>query len=1293
MSKGLKYTLWITGSFFLLIVLLLVFTQTAYFKQKVKEQLIKQSGQFLNAELQIDKLRGNFFSGIEFENVRLFNGDKEVLSFESLHLNYSLWPLLEKEIRINSVLLQSPKLNIWQEKDSTWNLTSILKQQDLPENTKQAEFNFRIEIPGIELKNGTLSIAAFSEIIPKETNDLNILAGFSYSNKKLAVDLKKLNFKAHQPDLILNELSGKYLMTENEMRLDDLKIRTAGSNIDAKGEYQSPGNFLSDLSASPIDSSEMMVFVPALHLKCSPSFNTSFKTTNDLLAASFELRHRDEIINAEIQLSPVTALIKRDGNIPFSLDLLFTNFELENWIELSDIEAKLEGTVNINGDNLLHPDQNTHVVANLTHSSFNRVDFDTFDLRGSWQENSITANLDLSSGFGQVKGWTKLQNLQGTQDYEINLYTTDLNLEAFVPEMEHTILNASVQAKGAGLDIKRIRSAASIEILNSSVYNFRVDSLVGKLNWHRNQINIDSLFLLVPGASATGEGVVYIDSMRMYSTIKAKIDSLNVIDSFVSLPIRFDSLLTNISINGPFDRLQLKGTAEAYNTVAYDASLEQAQFAFNVDLNTDSLLISTTTEAQKINYAGFHWDSLRVNMDYLPGQVKLAALLDLPDTLTLETEAIILLDSILSIEVPKLELQTLLSNYYLPDNLEVQIEGGQNFSIDDFKLLDHNNANFLVQAGGVVSMSDSNSLKISVHDLDLGLVNRFFDAGDSINGTLNSELSLSGTPRFPELAGKIDLIEPSYGTYSISALNATLNYKNEKFSAEILNPDSGDAFLASVSVPLKAYLDSMNFVFTKPDSMSALINLNNLDIHDYGKQFVPHDSIRGNLNVHLESRGSIQNPEIYGNIRLENASYQNKRIGIDYGDIIASINFQGNQLLIDTLMIRQKKGFLTMNGELVFDSTMVRGNILATSLQADARNFFITQHRNYEVQIDANTFVKTGNGEPVYGGNIKVLRSDVFLPAIMKDERPGAVEDLPMLVKALETKQDSFLITNTLADKKLSSEELGSQFINRLRGRLNVEIPRNTWIRSEDMRLEIGGDVEIVKTGPDFELFGSVKLLRGYYLLYGKKLNIKESEVIFEGGDDFDPILNFQAEHIFRGSDRQKRYLDLLVTGKLSEPTISFKLDGTEITENDGVSVLLFGATSDQIGYSEQEGMIGSIGSQALAGMITSQLSKTIGAQFNLDMIEITATDNWQSAAFVVGKYITNDIFVIYERGFGEVDGDEITPETITVEYELNDMLFLRLQSGSSITSGFDVILKFEQDMKKKKLKTPKEKE
>ncbi len=36
----------------------------------------------------------------------------------------------------------------------------------------------------------------------------------------------------------------------------------------------------------------------------------------------------------------------------------------------------------------------------------------------------------------------------------------------------------------------------------------------------------------------------------------------------------------------------------------------------------------------------------------------------------------------------------------------------------------------------------------------------------------------------------------------------------------------------------------------------------------------------------------------------------------------------------------------------------------------------------------------------------------------------------------------------------------------------------------------------------------------------------------------------------------------------------------------------------------------------------------TVGDDLSLDVIEVNAQDNWQGANFVVGKYITEDIFL-----------------------------------------------------------------
>jgi autotransporter translocation and assembly factor TamB len=104
----------------------------------------------------------------------------------------------------------------------------------------------------------------------------------------------------------------------------------------------------------------------------------------------------------------------------------------------------------------------------------------------------------------------------------------------------------------------------------------------------------------------------------------------------------------------------------------------------------------------------------------------------------------------------------------------------------------------------------------------------------------------------------------------------------------------------------------------------------------------------------------------------------------------------------------------------------------------------------------------------------------------------------------------------------------------------------------------------------------------------------------------------------------------------------------------------------------------GNLPSAMLSGLISSQLTKTIGNTFDLDMVEIQAGDDWESVTFMVGKYITNDLFVTYQRGFGEGEDESLTPQKITLEYELTRNLSIRLLQGDVKDSGIDVILKFE---------------
>ena len=50
------------------------------------------------------------------------------------------------------------------------------------------------------------------------------------------------------------------------------------------------------------------------------------------------------------------------------------------------------------------------------------------------------------------------------------------------------------------------------------------------------------------------------------------------------------------------------------------------------------------------------------------------------------------------------------------------------------------------------------------------------------------------------------------------------------------------------------------------------------------------------------------------------------------------------------------------------------------------------------------------------------------------------------------------------------------------------------------MRVEISGDLDIIKNSPKPEIFGSIEIMRGHYDLYGRRFNVVEGVITFQGG-------------------------------------------------------------------------------------------------------------------------------------------------------------------------------------------------
>ena len=94
-------------------------------------------------------------------------------------------------------------------------------------------------------------------------------------------------------------------------------------------------------------------------------------------------------------------------------------------------------------------------------------------------------------------------------------------------------------------------------------------------------------------------------------------------------------------------------------------------------------------------------------------------------------------------------------------------------------------------------------------------------------------------------------------------------------------------------------------------------------------------------------------------------------------------------------------------------------------------------------------------------------------------------------------------------------------------------------------------------------------------------------------------------------------------------------------------------------------------------GQLSNVVNDVLQSSLGLDVIEISGKGGWTQGSVSLGKYITNNLFLNYERTFSLDKKDKIIePQKISLEYQIYRSLFLQaINQGTN--SGFDFILKW----------------
>ncbi|MEQ8515465.1 MAG: translocation/assembly module TamB domain-containing protein, partial [Chromatocurvus sp.] len=201
---------------------------------------------------------------------------------------------------------------------------------------------------------------------------------------------------------------------------------------------------------------------------------------------------------------------------------------------------------------------------------------------------------------------------------------------------------------------------------------------------------------------------------------------------------------------------------------------------------------------------------------------------------------------------------------------------------------------------------------------------------------------------------------------------------------------------------------------------------------------------------------------------------------------------------------------------------------------------------------------------------------------------------------------------------------------------------------------------------------GEVNILDGEYRAYGQGLVIDRGKILFAGGPISQPGLNVRAVR----RPAEGIVVGVSVRGPMQDPDFSvFSEPG--MTQSEQLSWLVLGRPLN--GASEGESSMIAQAAMALGLKGGNFLADRFGGGLGVDSVgietgsgEAGAASDVNQAAFVIGKYLSPDLFVSY--GIGLFD----SISTVKLEYTLTDHWKVSTES-STLASGGDVTYTIER--------------
>lgn len=297
---------------------IIIVSQTAWFRDWLRGVIVRQANQYLNGSLSIGRLGGNLFFGLEFQDLGVTSGGERVIAVKNAGIDYSVIQFISGDIVIDHIRLDRPVV-LMKKEAGGWNLGQLVKKQK--QEKQRTGPGKPISIGEVGISDGTFIIdrgpvgtsgtgeagngtpagasgnaAAGGLALPREIQKIDARFSFKYEPVHYTLDIGHISLRGRDPDIALNDLSGRIGERDANLYLDKLAVRTAESSLKVDGvvgRYATNASLSINATSDKLSIPEIARLVPALRgILLQPAFRVSAKGPLNALALDFAVNSK-----------------------------------------------------------------------------------------------------------------------------------------------------------------------------------------------------------------------------------------------------------------------------------------------------------------------------------------------------------------------------------------------------------------------------------------------------------------------------------------------------------------------------------------------------------------------------------------------------------------------------------------------------------------------------------------------------------------------------------------------------------------------------------------------------------------------------------------------------------------------------------------------------------------------------------------------------------------------------------------------------------------------------------------